>query len=148
MKKFIKILIVVIMMITLTACSQGKKLSAEDIEKKLSDMDFVTNDVSSEMEDSSIKKVIVASNNRVALEYYVFKSEDSAKKAYGTNLESLKENKDFKVKEKNGSNYSKSTQSTKSLYNVIIRAGDTMIYSSVNVNYKSDVNKVIKKLGY
>ncbi len=148
MKKFVKILIIVIMMITLTACSQGKKISEEDIEKKLSDMDFVTNDVSSEMEDSSIKKVIVANNNRIGLEYYVFKSEDSAKKAYGTNLDSLKENKDFKVKEKNGSNYSKSTQLTESLYNVIIRAEDTMIYSSVNVNYKSDVDKVIKELGY
>ncbi len=148
MKRIVKILIIVVMMITLTACTQGKKISTEDIVKKLSDMNFVTNDVSSEMEDSSIKKVIVANNNKISLEYYVFESEDSAKKAYGTNLESLKGNKDFKVKEKNGSNYSKSTQSTKSLYNVIIRAEDTLIYSSVNVNYKSDVDKVIKKLGY
>ncbi len=148
MKKLIKILMVVIMMITLTACSQKKNISAEDLEKKLSNMDFVTKDVTSEMEDSNIKKVILANNNKIQIEYYVFKSEDSAKTAYSTNLKSLKENKDFKVKEKNNNNYNKSTQATKNLYNVIIRNGDTMIYSSVNVNYKSDVNKVIKKLGY
>ena len=77
MKRIVKILIIVVMMITLTACTQGKKISTEDIVKKLSDMNFVTNDVSSEMEDSSIKKVIVANNNKISLEYYVFESEDS-----------------------------------------------------------------------
>lgn len=148
MKKLIRILVAIVIMISVTACTQGKKLTEGELESKLIKMDFILSDITNEMEDSSVKKVMVANNNKIQIEYYVFKSEESAKEAYQTNLETLKENKKYKVEEKKNNNYSKSTQTTDNLYNVIVRTGDTMIYSSVNVNYKSDINKVIKKLGY
>ena len=148
MKKIGKILLVIIVLIMLSACSKGSKISEKTLEDKLYKMNFTTKDVTSEMEDSSIKKVILATNNKIQIEYYVFKSEDSAKNAYNTNIKNLKLNKDAKIKEKNNKNYSKCSQTSKNMYTVIVRTKNTMIYSSSNVNYKSSINKAMKKLGY
>lgn len=148
MKKIGKILLVIIILLSFSACGKTTKISEKELEKKLFKMNFTTKDVTSEMEDSSIKKVILATNNKLQVEYYVFKNEDNAKTAYNTNVKNLKLDKDAKLKENNKNNYSKCRQTSKNMYIVIVRTGNTMIYSSSNVNYKSDVNKTMRKLGY
>ena len=148
MKKGLKILTLILMIIMLCACSSSNKITKDTLESKLSKLDFITRDVTLEIKDSSISKAIVADNNKVQIEFYIFKSKESADNAYNNNKKALEENKDYKVKESKHVKYTKSVQKTKEFYNVVIKTDDMVIYSAVNINYKKDLKSALRKLGY
>ena len=148
MKNILKVIVLIFMVITLSACSSSKEITKETLEERLSSLNFVTRDATKEINDSSISKAIVADNNKIQIEFYIFKSKDSASKAYESNKESFAADKDYKVKESKHRNYTKSVQKTKNFYNVVIKSDDMVIYSSVNINYKKDVKKALRKMGY
>lgn len=147
MKRFFRIFIFVFMALMLSACGDKKALTSSEITAKLSNNGFSITDVTSQMEDKSISYVASANNGRFQIEYYVFASEEDAKKAYKNNKESFESNK-TKGKEKTGESYEKYTQKLSDTYNLITRVDNTLLYSSVNIEYKGDLNKVIKDLGY
>ena len=99
------------------------------------------------MEDKNIKSVITANNGKYQIEFFTFNSKKNAKEAYNTNVKSFLANKNVK-KEKNEDNYDKFTQELSDTYNVVIRLDNTLLYSSINLEYKNDLNKIIKKLNY
>lgn len=147
MKRFLSIFIMMVIVFILSACGNKKALSKSEISNKLSHNGFIITDVTNQIEDSNISYVSSANNNKFQLEYYVFVDENMAKKAYESNKESFEENK-TKGKEKNNGTYQKYTQQLSDTYNLISRVDNTLIYSSVNIEYKKDLNKIIKELGY
>ena len=100
------------------------------------------------MEDTNISNVYTANNKEFQIEFYVFKSNDIAKQAYESNKDMFVQNKDYEGKEKSDDDYNEYTQETEDYYNVLKRVGKTLLYASVNVDYKGDVKSAINKLGY
>lgn len=147
MKRFLNLFVLILLVVMLSACTQKKALSTKEISDKLSNNGFTITDVTSQMEDSNISYVASANNGKFQIEYYVFTDETNAKKAYESNKESFENNK-TKGKEQKDETYQKYTQELSDTYNLISRIDNTLIYSSVNIEYKKDLNKVIKDLGY
>ncbi len=147
MKTFKKIFILLLAAIILTACSKKEPLKSEEAISILSSNGFIVTDVTNQMEDDRINYVGSANNGKFQIEYYIFSQEADAKKAYESNKESFENNK-TKGKEKKDETYQKYTQELSDTYNVLTRVGNTLLYSSVNIEYKKDLNKVIKAMGY
>ncbi len=147
MKKIIKILMFLFIIVALSGCGSKKVLKPSDVQNRLSSLGFSINDITNYMEDKNIKSVITANNGKYQIEFFTFNSKKNAKEAYNTNVKSFLANKNVK-KEKNEDNYDKFTQELSDTYNVVIRLDNTLLYSSINLEYKNDLNKVIKKLNY
>lgn len=147
MKKFCKYLTLILIILTLSACGEKKVLSTSEVLDELYDKGFTVIDVTSQMEDKNITHVSSANNGNYQVEYYVFTSEEKAKKAYESNKEAFENNK-TKGKEKNGKTYQKYTQKLSDTYNILVTTNNILIYSSVNIEYKNDLNRLIKDLGY
>ncbi len=147
MKKIIKILMFLFIIVALSGCGSKKVLKPSDVQNKLSSLGFSINDITNYMEDKNIKSVITANNGKYQIEFFTFNSKKNAKEAYNTNVKSFLANKNVK-KEKNEDNYDKFTQELSDTYNVVIRLDNTLLYSSINLEYKNDLNKIIKKLNY
>lgn len=147
MKK-LTVLILVVCVFMMSACGKKVALNDAEISSRLTNLGFDVNDISDSMEDSNINIVRTANNGKYQIEYYVFKSENAAKKAYKNNVNMFAADKEHKGSSKKQDNYDKYTQKTNSYYNSVVRTGKTLIYVSVNVDYKNDVNKVLNKLGY
>ena len=147
MKKIIKILMFLFIIVALSGCGSKKVIKPSDVQNKLSSLGFSINDITNYMEDKNIKSVITANNGKYQIEFFTFNSKKNAKEAYNTNVKSFLANKNVK-KEKNEDNYDKFTQELSDTYNVVIRLDNTLLYSSINLEYKNDLNKIIKKLNY
>lgn len=148
MKKILIILTMICALFMFSACGNKDVLSDSKMVSKLQEEGFNVNDITSSMEDSSIKVVRTANNGKYQFEYYIFKSEENAKNAYKNNSDLFKENKDFKGSEKHGDNYDEYVQETDDYYNKVVRVDKTLVYVSVNIDYKNNINKVLNKLGF
>lgn len=148
MKKALKIIVAIMIVFILTACGTKKALSDDELKTKLTQIGFDVNEITSSIEDSNISVVRTANNGKYQIEYYVFKNEDTAKTAYKNNVKMFSSNKKYAGKQKNDDNYNKYVQETDDYYNVVTRVKDTLVYVSVNIDYKRDIKKVLNKLGY
>lgn len=148
MKKVFTLLMIAICLVTLCGCGRKEALKESDISAKLTEMGFNVTDLTDSMEDSNVSAVKTANNGKYQIEYYVFKSDETAKTAYDNNSALFKENKKFKGTEKKEDNYNRYEQKTDDYYNVVSRVGNKLIYVSINSDYKNDVKKVLNKLGF
>lgn len=148
MKSLARVLLVLAILLTLTACGKKEEITANDFNQIMREEGFYVTDISDEMEDTNISNVYTANNKEFQIEFYVFKSNDIAKQAYESNKDMFVQNKDYEGKEKSDDDYNEYTQETEDYYNVLKRVGKTLLYASVNVDYKGDVKSAINKLGY
>ncbi len=146
-KKITKIFAFIAMIILLSACGEKKVLKTEDMVSKLSNNGFIVTDVTKQMEDPSVTYVASANNGKFQIEYYVFETKKQAKAAYTNNKKSFETNK-TKGKETSGDTYNKYVQELSDTYNVITRVDNTLLYASVNIEYKGTLKNVFKDLGY
>lgn len=147
MKKISKVLIICFIAILLSGCTEKKALNETMITDKLSNEGFIISDLTNLMEDDDILKVIVANNSKYSIEYYKFEDDKKAKEAYKNN-KSMFQNKKENGKEKKDETYEKYTQELSDTYNSLTRVGNTLIYASVNIEYKNDLKKVLKNINY
>ena len=148
MKKYIKILSIILIVIVATACGKVKeKLNDKQFTEKISNLAFVVTDNTSMIEDETIKSSYSAHNGKYQIEFYIFKDKKRAEEAYQSNKKYF-ENNGKKGKEKRKDTYSKYMQELSDTYNVLIRVDDTLLYSSINIDYKKELNKVLKELNY
>lgn len=149
MKRIFKLFTFIFLIILLSGCGKEKvALSKEEFAEKLGEQGFIVSDVTTQIEDENITFVASASNNLYQIEVYVFKDDNYAKEAYKTNKESFVNLTNEKGKEKTNDNYEKYTQSLSDTYNMVVRLDNTLVYSSVNKEYKKSLDKVIKNIGY
>ena len=148
MKKFLKVILFTTVILTLCACGKKESLSQDEISSSLISQGFDVYDVSEQMEDSNVKKVLAANNGKYQIEYYSFAKDKYAKDAYESNKDTFNKASSKKGKEKSNENYNKYTQELSDTYNCLIRIDNTLVYLSVNIEYKSSAKKVLKNLGY
>lgn len=149
MKKVLGFLGCLIILFGLTGCGKQAVIKDKDFSDILMSEGFSVNIVTSQMEDDNVKSVIAANNGKYQIEYYEFKSDEAAKKAYENNRKFFEENGKTKGKErKKKDEYNKYTQELSDTYNTLIRNKNTLLYASVNSEYKKDFNNVLGKLGY
>ena len=148
MKKYIKIVIVLLVVLILTGCGAKKTaLNQKQITDKLYKLEFFVDDNTKLMEDSTMRTALSAYNSKYQIEYYIFKDEKRAKEAFQDNKKYF-DNNGKKGKEKTKENYSKYVQELSDTYNVLTRVDNTLLYISSNIEYKSDIKKVLKELNY
>lgn len=145
MKKILCLILIIITLISFIISNKIEELSNTKIKDILISNDFLVNDLSSKMEDDSIKIVYVANNGKYSIEYYLFDNKENAKEAFNGNIKTFNDNK-IKGNIKNKDNYDSYTQELSDTYNSITRIGKNLIYASINIEYKDEFNKILKKL--
>lgn len=146
MKKSLKLILCVCFVILLCGCGKKEAVESKNLNSSLTSLGYTVSDVTNEIEDENIVNITVANNGKIQIDYYKFKSEDLAKKAYKNNKKSFINLSDTKYSEKNKDTYDEFTQELTDKYNYLIRVGDTLIYSSTNIEYKKDLKDALKKL--
>lgn len=149
MKKFVKIFICFMLVITLCGCGSKKALSKDKMNSKLYSLGFDVYDVSDKIEDKSVKTLLSANyRGNFQIEYYEFKNKDDAKKVFDADKKELIKSNGDKGKTKEGSNYDRFVQQISDKYAVVTRIDNTLIYVFANVDYKKDIKSNLKKIGY
>lgn len=148
MKKILKCVVCILIVLCLSACGKKVEMKSNDLANELSNLGFDVTDITSQLEDDNIKKVYAANNKKYQMEIYIFKNENDAKKAYTTNKATFIDIYKSKYDEDVKDTYEAFYQEADGKYNQLSRVGSTFVYASVNVEYKKDVKKSIKRLGY
>lgn len=151
MKKKIIILVVLLSAIFLTGCGDTKEsLNTETFSSKLEEKNFTIVDQTASLiyDSSSIESYIVATSpeGTYYLEFYIYTNESSAQAFYAKQKEQLGNlgaNSELNV-----GNFSKYTQTTNEKFSVVSRVGSTLLYTTVDEIYRTEVNDLIKEIGY
>ena len=153
MKK-LKILLLVLITVVLTACSSNKEpLDDEEFKSIMRDNDYyVVSSLSQFSDYSYIDEAYIAkkTGEDYQIEFYELEDSSCAISFYNTNKEI------FEASKTNDSVYTsvdlidtnKYTLLTLDSYKVLSRIEDTVLYIDVDKKYKDEVNDIIKKLGY
>lgn len=147
MVKALKFLIFSFVLILICGCSDKKALDKEQITTKLSNEGFIVSDITLQMEDENVTCVLVANNSKYNIEYYRFKDKKLATEAYENNKKAFEKYKS-NGKETQKDTYKKYTQELSDTYNSLTVIDNTLIYASINIEYKSDLKSVLKNIGY
>lgn len=150
MGKKLGLLLCILVLFVLTGCGKKEVLTAEKFEEVLTKEGFSVTDVTSALDDKTIKSVLTANNGIYQVEFYVTENDKRAKEIYENNRNVFKENetKSSKQKEISKTDYEKYTFELENQYEVIIRNKNTMVYASLNSDNKKSLNKIIDKLNY
>lgn len=149
MKKGLLVICISMMVLLFVGCSSKTAISDEDFRTKLEAQGFEMFDATEQFGDQA-KSVTVAMNENYQIEFYVMPSVADAEESYNLNKDNLEEAKGSASVNTSVSmaNYSTYTLSTSEGYAVVSRVDDTFIYCNVDAAYKSDVEQIVKDLGY
>lgn len=158
MKKSIKIVSLVIVLLvilfSLAGCSNKEPITTEDFKTKMEAKDFSVQDVKSSQFSAYdyIEEAYVAidSMGKYQIEFYVLTDESQATAFFNTNQELFENYKGNSSIESNVSimNSSKYALTSSGKYMVVSKIANTAIYISESDTYKSDIEVILKELGY
>ena len=155
MKRVLRVMLLIITIMIVSGCSLFKKaLTASEFKNKIKHKNFVIADVSSQFPSkNNITRAYVTTDPdfKYQIEYYEFKTEDSAKKMFNNNVIDIKSkiNKNDTKKSKDYINEQNEYKiKSKGRYYVVIRRKNTMIYVDEDATYKKDIDKIIDFLKY
>ena len=135
-----------------TGCGTKTALEPNDFVDLIEQNGFKTTNVKEQFSAySQIQNAFVAQDTgmRYQLEYYQLDTEENAKKFFDGNKDIFEKMKNIKSHgEVNLGNYQQFTQDTDTAYSLLSRIDNTVIYANVKIEYKDEVKKIIKKLGY
>lgn len=150
-KKCLLVLSILLMLFTLTGCSKTVKTTA-DFKKIAEENNLVVADVYSQYSAYSFFKeaTAVKSTDGWQIEFYVLSDEDHAVSMFDTNQKIFEDSKgkNSSSSSSEGSNFQKYTITTDGYYMHVCRVENTLLYLRVEEKFKSDVKKIVKKLGY
>lgn len=147
MKKLFKFIICILLVIALSGCGNKDALNKDTFYTELTNLGFGVMDVTSQIEDKNIKTIYTANNGKYQFEFYIFDKKENALAAYKSNRDYLKQKKG-KEKETKKESYNKFTFTIDNEYSVVVRKDDTLIFASINEEFKNDIEKVLSKIGY
>ena len=147
MKK-LKTLLVFVLIILCCACNSSTLTSVE-FKKKFSDNDFYVVSTINHFENYEyIKESFIATSHDkdYSIEFYILSSEDAADEFFNANkdLFEAERTEDCIYKDKKN----KYSLTTDTEYKALSKRENTVIYVNVKKEYKNEVNKLIKKIGY
>ena len=149
-----KILVLLILVVLLSACSSTKKqLSVDEFKKIMRDNDYyVVNSKEQFSEYDYIEDSYIAidSNRVFQIEFYKLSGIDNSIAFYDYNKDIFDAYKtsDDEYTDIDKDNNSKYILTTENSYKVLSRIDETVIYINVDVKYKDDIQSILKKLGY
>ena len=153
MKRIISLLFVIVCMLSLCACSFSKDpISSEDFisyfEGKGYQVEDITSQFDSEMVDSDV--IVMNTENDYQIEFYDLTSDVYAKNLFANNKNDI--NAEIQGNTLTNSaeigNASKYSKNNDSVYGIISRIADTVIYSDGSVDNIEIVKTELKDLGY
>ena len=141
-----------ILIILLSACSLKRDSIDEDqfISIMTNEGFNVVNIKEQYIEYGYFEEVYVAKNNNYQIDFYELEDDSYAKKLYNNNKQNMELEKSGSYIDSNVEliNFNKYTLDNQGTYTVVSRIDDTIIYLGVSNEYKSEVNDILKKLGY
>ena len=152
-KKLFKYLFIIfIIVIFVSGCGVQKKVLTVDEFRSISeDRGYHFFDVSDRfLDDDKIVSASLAATSVWQVEFYVLDNKDHAIEMYDSNIHTFlgeKDSNSYEKKEK-GLNYENYSLTTNKTYMYVCRVDNTIIYSRVPVEYRSNIIKFINKLKY
>ena len=151
-KKILLLLLLIISLFTITGCGKRTPLNSTDFVDLMEQNEYKTTNVKEQFNEySQIKNAFIAQNSGMTyqIEYYELDTEEDAKSFYNGNRDRFKNmEKIDKYKNIDLDNYQKYVQTTDTVYSLIARIDNTIIYANVKIEYKEEVKKIVEKLGY
>lgn len=155
MKKYIKIIgLIGVLLLTLvvSGCGAKKALTVDDFKTKMETLGFEIMDQTEYISNEDISKAYIAQKvGAYQVEYYLAKSEAGATAGYDQYIANLKlvAGTDTKSNsEEKAKTYSKYTDSAGDYYSVVVKIDKTYLYVRAAEKYKSEINTILKELGY
>jgi len=153
MKNFKIIMILsalIILALVFTGCGNKTALTADGFKSTMESKGFTVKDATGQFGKGIVDKVYIALNKNYQIEFYSVPSEEQAINAFNqnkANFEKLKSSANVNTDVSLG-NSSKYTLNSGGKYNVVSRISNTFIYLSVDSANKSEVDTILKDLGY
>lgn len=153
MKKIKRVLLVLLLLSTviLSGC-KNKEINYDDFTSYMKKKGFEITDAAEQFKDyPNIKKSYVASNGNYQIEYYELSDLEYAKSFYKSNKTIFKE---FITDSKNISTDSSNNDIEKfratdnGYYMSLTRINKTVLFAKISDEYKDEISKLIKNLGY
>ena len=142
-----------VMLFMLTGCLNKTAITSSDFKTKMEEKEYKIEDITSDYSEYDfISKYYIALNydSSIQIDFLEFSSTDTAVYYYNMNKEQVKNSisSNYKGRETTAVNYAKYTLTADGAFTVISIIDNTIIYIEVPENYKSDVQDVLKDLGY
>ena len=152
MKKF-GLLLIVLTTLLLFGCSKKSVLTYREFKETVEKEKYTVVDVKDQFKEYDYINgayLAVGPDTNHQIEFYTFDDEEGSKAFYKVNKETLKSFADNEDIEKNidKKNYSSYELTTSDKYIYIKRLDNTIVYSVNDKDYKDEIKKIIKKLGY
>lgn len=150
MKKALTMFLAVFCLIGLTACGKKEAVSLEKFNALMEEEGYTIADATGQVAPEQITAISLAMNDYYQIEFYVFTDADAAASTYVHNqniFEGYKSGGYVDVY-KNIGNYNYYALTSNGVYYLISRIDNTMIYVVADAGKSSEVNAVVKKIGY
>ena len=146
------ILLLLLILVIITGCSKKTPLNSIDFVDLIEQNEYKTTNVKDQFSDySQIQNAFIAQNKEMTyqIEYYELDTIDNAKSFYNGNKDRFKKMEKVKVyKNIDLDNYEKYVQNTDSVFSLIARIDNTIVYANTKIEYKDEVQDIVEKLGY
>lgn len=151
-KKYLTGILTIVLVFTLTGCFSKDKIDSKKlIEFAKEDKLNVYSSTDSFKSYEDLKESYALINLKGwKIDFFEFKSSDSAEKIFDEEKEKIKKNKDKNSEEDTSGvrNYKTYELTTKTNYYYISRVDNTLLIVISHITNKKDINKFIKKINY
>ena len=151
-KKVLLVVLLVLGVFMITGCGKKTPLQPNDFVDLIEQNNYKTTNVLEQFSTyAQIKNAFIAQDSemRYQIEYYELDTKENAKTFFEGNKKIFEQQSSIKSHSSiNLENYNKYSQSTEKVYSVISRIDNTVVYANVKIEYKKEVQDIIKKLGY
>lgn len=153
LKKVLLVMLLFVCACVTTGCGNKKAITSDDYKSKMESKGYTVQDATSQFSNYEyVKKATIAleKNGSYQIEFYELSDKDNAVSFFNNNKTNFENSKSSGASETSISmgNYDKYAVSTNGQYKVVSRIDNTVVYLDVSKQYKADVQKVLKDLGY
>lgn len=149
-KKLSLFLLVILLCVSLVGCGEKVAKTPEEFNDFMESKDFTVADSTLFAQTVvTAKTVLTALNDNYEIDFYELNCEETSKEFYNLNKEAFKseDSSNFST-EVNGSNFDYFEMANDSGFRLTSRIDNTVLYCYTEVEYKDEIIKLVKELGY
>lgn len=150
-KKIVLFSVIFSLLLILTGCGNKKAITPQEFVSIAQANNYNVSDATNQFSGyGQVREVKIASNYDYQIEFYVLNSESDAKSMYEYNKSLFEAYKVSNYSESHVdlNNYSTYSLQSSGYYMFLSRIDNTLVYVKEPVEYKSNIDEFIKKLGY
>lgn len=151
-KKIMGVILCLFILVFLNGCGNKVVITTDTFTKVCDENGFETTNVIEQYKSyDQIREATVARNaDGLQIEFYVIDSADNASSMFETNKTKFEANKGSVSSNTSVSmgNYENYAQTSNGQYMYVSRVDNTLIYMTVDENYKDIMKEIVKQLGY